>query len=269
MSAPEMAIKLGARRIPSFPCNGTNKRPTCPNGFYDAECDADALHALWEKHPGRVIGVPTGERSGISVVDLDLARHPDCVEWYGRKRALLGSTRIHATRSGGVHFLYKHSPEVVNSEGKRVKGVDTRGRGGYFIFWPAAGCEVLNKAPLAPWPSWISEWLWPPPPPRKPREKVKELTEGEARDYATLVVSRVLSDLRSASNGQRHYMLRRAACTIGGFMEALGLSEDAVVNALVDAVEAAGAEDIAGAKRTAVWGIKRGRQKPLEIEGRS
>ena len=62
------ALGLVERDIPCFPvrllfkpgARRPSKVPTCPNGFKDATRDKDELQRLWRKHPGPVIGVPTG-----------------------------------------------------------------------------------------------------------------------------------------------------------------------------------------------------------------
>jgi hypothetical protein len=49
--------------------------------------------------------------------------------------------------------------------GKIALGVDTRGNGGYLVWWPAAGFPVLSDAPLAPWPDWLLADFRPKPRP--------------------------------------------------------------------------------------------------------
>jgi hypothetical protein len=64
-------------------------------------------------------------------------------------------TRVHRTRSGGLHLIYGDADGVKCSAGKICRGVDVHGAGGYVIWWPAAGQPVLHEGPCGPWPEWL------------------------------------------------------------------------------------------------------------------
>jgi hypothetical protein len=161
------ALAMASTGIPVFPCAVT-KRPTCPHGFLDATCEPSAVRALWRDHPGRLIGVPTGFVSGIFVVDIDGPRHPEADEWHERHAPYIPETRQHITRSGGLHLLFKHRTGLRNTASKLAPGVDTRGEGGYVLWWPAAlgSSADHHSPPLADVPDWMVEALAPPPPRR-------------------------------------------------------------------------------------------------------
>jgi hypothetical protein len=63
---------------------------------------------LWRRYPGPLVGVRTGEASGLSVLDIDGPKHPEADVWLAAHRAQLPATRIHRTRSGGLHFGFQH-----------------------------------------------------------------------------------------------------------------------------------------------------------------
>jgi hypothetical protein len=42
-----------------------------PNGFKDASTDSAVIKIWWENNPDAAIGIPTGEISGLVVVDID------------------------------------------------------------------------------------------------------------------------------------------------------------------------------------------------------
>jgi hypothetical protein len=128
-------LRLAHYGTPSFPCH-EDKRPACPHGFKDATADPEKLRELWRQYPGALVGVPTGEASGIFVVDIDSARHEEANDWLERHSPYLPDTRQHATKSGGLHLLFKHRAGLKNTTSKLAKGVDTRGEGGYIIWWP-------------------------------------------------------------------------------------------------------------------------------------
>jgi hypothetical protein len=150
---------------PCFPCL-PDKRPACPHGFKDATKDSEQLKQLWQRYPGTLVGVPTGEPTGLFVLDIDSAKHPEADEWLERHAPYLPETRIHRTRSGGLHLLFKHQPGLKNSTSRLAPGVDTRGAGGFIIWWPfhlgLDDCRIF----LADVPEWLVQALLPPPPPK-------------------------------------------------------------------------------------------------------
>jgi hypothetical protein len=148
------ALKLAREGIPIFPC-GADKTPLTPHGFKDASADPDIVRAWWSDRPDALIGTPTGER--FVVLDVDCVKHVEAARWYGN--ANLPLTRTHVTRSGGRHLLFKPDSRITNSVGKICKGVDVRARGGYIIWWPACGLEVLHADALAEMPNWLIEQL--------------------------------------------------------------------------------------------------------------
>jgi hypothetical protein len=259
MNALAGALKLAAGGMPVFPCLA-DKRPATPNGFKDATCDPQAVRQMWARHPGQLIGVPTGAASGIDVLDLD-PRHGG-ERWWLAHAHRLPQTRTYRTRSGGLHVVFQHAEPVRNTAGKIGPGVDTRGEGGYVIAWWMHGCRMV-EAPIAPWPTWLLERLLakqePPPPPRR------QHPPADPADAAQRIAARVLNRLAGAPAGQRHYTLRAASYTLGGLLDRLPWSEAEVHHRLHDAVQAAGAEDLNNADRTIAWGMVRGRAAPLTL----
>jgi hypothetical protein len=93
--ALDVALGLG---LPAFPCR-PDKAPACPHGFRDATAGSAAIRELWRRHPGPLVGVPTGELSGLDALDIDAPRHPQAAECWARHHFRLPATRAHATRS--------------------------------------------------------------------------------------------------------------------------------------------------------------------------
>lgn len=138
---------LNGRPLPTFPCY-RNKRPATENGFKDATTDPERIAALWGCRSGLLVAVPTGEASGIAVLDIDEAG----LRWPGL--AELQPTRSHVTRSGGRHLIFRHKPSLRCSQSAIAVGVDVRAEGGYVIWWPAHGYAASGDV-LAEWPDWL------------------------------------------------------------------------------------------------------------------
>src|SRR5258705_1418585 len=149
------ALKLARKGILVFPCDN-DKRPLTLHGFKDASADGNLVHDWWTQWPDALVGVPTGVK--FCVLDLDL-QHVEAQAWYDQHRNELPLTRAHATRSGGQHLLFQASSQFGCSARKLAPHVDTRGLGGYVIWWPAHGHEVLHAQSLQPIPAWIIEAL--------------------------------------------------------------------------------------------------------------
>jgi hypothetical protein len=152
----DRSLKLARRGIPVFPC-GDDKRPLTDHGFLEATTAPGQINAWWSRWPSALIGVPTGNK--FIVLDIDSGKHVEAAQWYGR--ANLPITRTHITRSDGRHLLFQPDDRVRNTASKICRGVDTRGAGGYIIWWPACGLDVLHGSELAPVPEWIVRQLEP------------------------------------------------------------------------------------------------------------
>lgn len=188
---------------PSFPCNA-KKKPTTPHGYKDAALPTHGLATLWASYPGVLIGVPTGPASGLAVLDVD-GRNGGR-DWWLANKTRLSTTRLHRTRSGGLHVLFKHRPGLRNSAGKIAPGIDVRADGGYVIWWAAHGFPVADH-PLADWP----DWLTPPEP--KPAPVAPRPRDGGPATLAA--IEGLVRTVATAPPGQRNAMTFWAACRMG------------------------------------------------------
>jgi hypothetical protein len=269
MTALSAAIILAGRGFAVFPCR-PDKAPSCPHGHLDATHDPAAVRYLWRRWPGDLIGFPTGAVNGFDVLDID-PRHGGDV-WHTAHTGRLPPTRVHQTRSGGLHILFRHADGVRNSAGKIAPGVDVRGEGGFVIWWPAAGCSVLHGGLPVPWPTWLLGVLRPPsalPVPVTLRRSGPRPATASPEIHAMRLIERALFRLRTASPGQRHVKLRAAACTLGGLLDAGDFTEAEAERELLAAVKAAGGLDVLerNALATIAWGLRKGRQSPLLLDG--
>ncbi len=186
--ACRLALNLARNaRYAVFPCR-QDKTPATPHGFHDASTDPDYITDLWHRWPGPLIGIATGARSGLSVLDLDVKHQSACAWWHANERRI-PLTRAYRTRSGGAHLFFQHRPGVRNSGGKIAPGIDTRGNRGYVIFWFAAGFECIEHRPPAPWPTWLYDAIWPPPRPQ-PKPRPLQVTQNIAGLVRTLAEAR-------------------------------------------------------------------------------
>ena len=151
----DKALQLARRGLPVFPCL-PDKSPAVRGGFKSAT--TDRLQIKQWRWDGLLIGLRTGMQSGIAVLDVDTARHPEAEEWLQTNKRRLPVTRSHLTRSGGLHLLFRANESVRINASLIAPGIDVRGEGGYIIWWPAHRCPVLDFLPLAELPDW-PDWL--------------------------------------------------------------------------------------------------------------
>ena len=141
------ALKV-AKHYPVFPT--ADKLPVWSNaelgvgkgegGYKIATRDPKQIKKLFSHPRAREIAVPMGEPSGLVCVDADLYKGEEVEAWLEANRKTLGETRIHRTRSGGLHFLYKYNP-LRRLPAQLRNGVDIKGQGGY-VCWPPTGNYV-------------------------------------------------------------------------------------------------------------------------------
>ncbi len=164
-SAPALhkaALAYARRGVPVFPCEPGAKRPLTRNGHWDATTDPRVVGRWWQRWPSANVGVPTGKKSGVVVLDVDdgglesLAK----LERAGAPVPKAARTR---TGGGGMHVFFRspRGTEIRNSAGLLGPGLDVRGEGGYVVVPPSRTqrlYEWFDRSPLAE-ASWLIERL--------------------------------------------------------------------------------------------------------------
>jgi RecA-family ATPase len=167
----EAIVRL-AQRYPVFPCRRhaeevtsrgravlrKPKSPLTDRGFLDASRDPDQIRAWWRKWPDAFVGVPTGQLTGLFVLDYDAHKaSAEAQQWMGEHSDWLLSTRVHGTLNGGKHYLYRLPPGQDFASGSNVQlggttrtGIDVRAAGGYVIWWPLHGGTVSGDLAALP-----------------------------------------------------------------------------------------------------------------------
>jgi hypothetical protein len=160
MATTSVLIKAAldvAEHFPVFPT--TDKKPCWSNkelgvrkgegGYKIATQDPDRVMKLFSHPRATEIAVPMGAMSGLICVDVDIHKEdniPGLREWFTRNWPLLNSTLIHATRSGGLHFIFKHPGDVGKLPAQLRDGVDLKANGTGYICWPPTeGYRAISR----------------------------------------------------------------------------------------------------------------------------
>ena len=262
------ALDIALSGWPVFPC-GDTKYPAIGkaeggHGFYDATLDADRVRVLFQHPNARLIGVRAGEASGFDVLDFDY-RH-GAKKWEDANARRLPETRTHESMSGGRHMLFRHVHGVRNSASKFADGMDVRGEGGYVVVPPSPGYRVISDAEIADWPDWLLEIILARPAAKDERPASRAPLELSSKRLEGLTRS-ILARVSAAVPGGKHFALRNSALSLGGILDISGMTESEAVERLLEALPD-GVKDWNGARATALWGLQRGRDRPLELEDR-
>ena len=151
LSSPDAALTLARIGIPIFPCVANGKKPLTQSGFRDATFDIDQALQWWARWPNANIGMPTGDRSGVNVVDIDVAGTSSGFAAF--ERAALagladGAIAKVRTPSGGIHVYYPAGkPSDQRCWQSATAHIDFRGNGGYVIVPPSTLLVEKGRVP--------------------------------------------------------------------------------------------------------------------------
>jgi bifunctional DNA primase/polymerase-like protein len=253
-----------AQRFPVFPCSPLDKKPLTPNGFKDATKDEAQIRAWWQRWPNAMIGVPTGPRSDLWLVDLDVdpTKKIDgkaTLEQLIAQHGPIPPTLTSITPRGGGHlfFAWDGSVDIRNSAGKIGPGIDVRGNGGYAILPPSRSANggqycwdaSPDKALAVPAPAWLVALA-----------KAKKISA-----YAKAALDGECKKVALAQPGTRNSTLNEAAFNLGQLIGGGALEEQEVRDRLFEAAETCRLVADDGAQ--AAWatidsGIAAGTQQP-------
>jgi hypothetical protein len=228
-------------------CKSVGKHPIERGWQRDASASELVVRAWWARHPHASIGLLTGQRAGIVVIDVDGAVGLESLRAIeARYGALPLTPRVITSRGIHLYFIYPSDATdggVRNNASAIAPGIDVRGNGGYVVApgsvhesghvyaW-VAGCE-LGALPVAELPEWAmandvlglapSPTLLPPPPTAPtmaPRISVPSALTTQAlspereakrrRAYALRALDGELAKLRLMSEGNRNDTLNTA-----------------------------------------------------------
>lgn len=134
-AALQYAEKFNLSIIPIRP----DKKPYIPWIEHQTRrATAEEIKAWWTKYPGAMVGIVTGEISGVFVVDCDNE------EAYQKIQELLPDSFttwvVKSPRGYHLYFAYPMDQTVGNAAGI-MEAVDVRGNGGYIIAPPSVNAD--------------------------------------------------------------------------------------------------------------------------------
>jgi hypothetical protein len=227
-------LAYAARGWPVFPVSALTKKPLIKDWPNRATTDPKVIRATWRKSPKAGIGIVTGSRSKLVVVDLDVKNDKDGPgnwdNYLQSKGADLPQTWTVRTRSGGEHRYYRvpESADYTNSAGVVAEGVDVRGTGGYVVAPPTPGYEFLAELDGSVLPELPVGVL----PEKGSPGRSTGTREKRNPQYARAAFASGLADIALSMEGQRNDTLFKVAVRAAEFVADNLLDEEEVREAL-------------------------------------
>ena len=275
----EHALAYARKGWPVFPCNPDPdpekaKRPMVAGadrgadgkkiektgGLYRATTDEAQIREWWGKTPDALIGVPTGAKIGLWVLDFD-PKGETVAEVEARAIEAVGELPIGprtVTQSGGSHLWFLlPDGEMPKNSAKRLHNVDWRAEGGYVVVPPSRmrdgksyEWEVSpDVADFPAAPSGLLDLIFkrgkfaPKSAPRAQVETTRLVTDEAKRKYCLSALARSADRVRSLVEGQRNVEINNIALGIGHLVGAGGLTRQEAYTALRDAARTLGLSD--------------------------
>lgn len=151
----EIALACAARGWPVHPVHisyrtggKTDKKPLTKWNV-EASTNKAKIDAWWEEFTDPYVGVITGQKSGLYVVDVD---DPDALAASGLD--VSAGIRVPTNRPGGAHYYYAGPEDGKPIRNSAADGLDFRGDGGWVMCWNGPPTE-----PLVPIPPAVAEFF--------------------------------------------------------------------------------------------------------------
>ena len=120
-----------------FPCRGDGKSPLITGWQNKATSNQEVIHTWWREYPNANIGLLTGKKANLVVVDVDVKKGARGMESLKQLQDECGKldTRMVHTPSGGLHyyFSYPQGVDTLKNRANLMPGIDIRADGGLVI----------------------------------------------------------------------------------------------------------------------------------------
>ena len=131
----QAALNYAAKGFSIFPCKPADKKPHIKwESFQKRRATPEQIKNWWAKWPFAMIGIVTGNISGIDVMDTDTQEADDELQAYLPDSSICPTQR---TPGGGKHYLFVHAEGIRNSNDRSPFKFHVRGEGGYFVVAPS------------------------------------------------------------------------------------------------------------------------------------
>jgi hypothetical protein len=247
----DQALAYAARGWPVFPLKPLDKRPMV-KWKDQATTNPDTIRRWWERWPDANVGLPTGQLSGLVVLDPDngpagAAALAELEHELGQLPPTLTVRTPGDSAKGklpGRHLYLRNPGRVKNSAGQLGDDLDVRGDGGYVV---GAG-STLADGPYTiehddppaelpgPWAARLQNGTRPEPAPvlelaTTPDDDQAPVLELAGRQpFTQAQAQEMIRDaarrLRDAKEGQRNHTLNATAMMYGHFQHAVARSLD-------------------------------------------
>lgn len=224
------ALAYAGGGLPVFPCDAASKRPLTEHGFTDASVDPATIAGWWKRWPAAMIGMPTGQPSGVWVLDVD---DPDL---FTASAPGLPRTR-EVTTGKGFHLHWQRDPANPVRNAQRhprtgwpfpeMPGAEVRGDGGYVILppsrhpsgrlyeWADDSAPVAAPADLLAIVTqrrgWASEKL-------ERGQQTPDENAGRDTAYGRKALADECAAIRTAGDGEQEHALNCGALKIGALV---------------------------------------------------
>ncbi|MFN2506430.1 MAG: bifunctional DNA primase/polymerase [Acidimicrobiales bacterium] len=251
-------------------CGSPAKHPLTCHGVHDASTDEGRLRQWWRRWPWANVGIATGHRSGVVVVDVDpVAGGRWSIEAIRAEGYDLPVTLLAFSGGGGFHLFYSVPADVRvrNTVGQlpnvgSTPGIDLRGDGGYVVAAPSLHVSggryrwSERAGEMRPLPLWLAR------PVRAAPDDVRATRRdaGGSR-YGSAALADELDGVRRLTVGQRKDGLNRASYSLGRLVAGGELAADLVYEELLAAAVATGLPE-REASRTINSGLRAGATRP-------
>lgn len=259
---------LGWPVVPLLP---RGKRPILPDWTNAASTDPDVIRGWWDRWSDANVGIVTGPRSGLAVLDLDpRSGGASSLSELESRVGVLPGTAMVVTGSDGVHFYFRHPGAKVTSRAHSLgRGLDVKADGGQVVAPPSvhpngnryAWCGDARGLPAGDVDGYLAPWPVTQLSPVEQAPRVVNLVEHrvsrERRTGSRDPLAGLLDVVLRAQEGDRNNALHWAACRAGEHIAAGRLGDLVAADALLIAGRKVGLSEREIAT-TIVSGMRRG-----------
>lgn len=162
---PVCSPAMGQHRHRNATCTSVGKRPLVAWEPYQTRLPTiNEVRKWWSDWPLANIGMPTGQLSGVVVLDADSG---DAKKLAMEQGGVDRTPAVFTGKPGGIHFWLAHPGDTVSNFARKRPGLDFRGDGGYVLVPPSRhvsgayyrwvdGTAALTPAPV---PQWLLDLL--------------------------------------------------------------------------------------------------------------